>query len=234
MKIVINTQYKFLEDFIRNIPEIFEKEGELVYQARNKLKVYDVNGLKVIVKSYKRPHLINRIAYTFFRPSKAKRSYEYAFRLLSNHVDTPDPVAYLEDYTCGLLDRSYYISLFKEDYDHIRLYMTGEKTDPVLITELSEFIADFHKKGIHFLDISPGNILQKKENGHFKFCLVDINRMQFKTTIPERTRYKSFKKLSSNPDVIIEIARQYAKSARLNGNKMIKVLKLNTEVIPKI
>ena len=103
MKIVINPAYAVLKSFITKIPVLFEQEGELVYIARNQLRHYSVEGYDVIVKRYKQPHLINRIAYTYFRPSKAKRAYEYAFKLLKLGINSPAPIAYIEQYKSGLL-----------------------------------------------------------------------------------------------------------------------------------
>src|ERR1035437_8356069 len=110
MKIVINPTYSILSSFSSNIPTLFEQEGELVFKARNQLKSYSVEGFDVIVKRYKKPHLINRIAYTFFRPSKAKRAYEYALRLSELSINTPAPIAYIEQNSCGLINYGYFRS----------------------------------------------------------------------------------------------------------------------------
>jgi len=140
-------------------------------------------------------------------------------------VPTPVPIAYIEEKTCGLLNRSYYISIFEKNSDHIRLYMSGEKKDDVLIRELAEFISDFHAKGVYFMDMSPGNILQKKEQGKFRFSLVDINRMKFKSTISPNKRYKSFKRISYQLDVVASLAREYARCSRLDEKVAVAEIK---------
>lgn len=66
MKVVINPKYSFLTDFIYHLPECFFKEGETIYQGRNILKRYDVQGFHLIVKRFKRPYIINQIVYSFF------------------------------------------------------------------------------------------------------------------------------------------------------------------------
>jgi len=43
------------------------------------------------IKSFKVPNLINKIAYRYFRTSKARRSFEYGNQLLENGVLTPAP-----------------------------------------------------------------------------------------------------------------------------------------------
>lgn len=225
MKIVINKEYEWLRAFIEKIPFVFSEEGNLIYEARNQLKAYQVKGLDIVVKSFKKPHLFNRLVYTFFRPSKAKRSYEYALELLGKGVATPYPIAYIEEKRNGLLNRSYYISVYEKEYDHIRFYMNGEQTDDNLLKETARFIANFHNKGVYHLDMSPGNILYKIEGDTYSFLLVDNNRMLFKKKISPRERYKSFGRLSNNAEVIDQMASEYAKECGLDEAEAKKAMK---------
>jgi len=221
MKIVINPAYAVLKSFITKIPVLFEQEGELVYIARNQLRHFSVEGYEVIVKRYKQPHLINRIAYTYFRPSKAKRAYEYAFKLLESGIDSPAPIAYIEQYKSGLLTYAYFISIYEKNYSVIREFMSGTQTDDSLLKELSLYIADLHNKGVLHLDMSPGNILYYKEENKYNFTLIDINRMQFLSTVSKIKRFKSFKRLAENEDVLTTIAKRYAEASGLNINETV-------------
>lgn len=222
MKIVINPKYQALESFVMSIPDLFEHEGKLVYDARNQLKCYSVEGYNVIVKRYKIPHIINRIAYTYFRPSKAKRAYEFALKLLQLGVNTPTPIAYIEQYQLGLLTHGYFISIYENDYSDIRKLMTGEQTNENLLKELSVYISDFHNKGVLHCDMSPGNILYKKVENHYDFTLVDINRMQFLPSISNEKRFKSFKRLSETESVLTAVARLYAAASNLDEKETVE------------
>ena len=221
MKIVINPAYAVLNKFIAEIPVLFEQEGELVYIARNQLRHYTVEGYDVIVKRYKKPHIINRIAYSFFRPSKAKRAYEYAFKLLELGLDSPAPIAYIEEYACGLITYGYFISIYEKDYSLIRELMAGNQEDASLLKALSLYIAELHLKGVLHLDMSPGNILYKKEGEKFHFTLIDINRMQFLSSVSKNKRYMSFKRLSENKEVLTTVAGFYAAASGLNEAETI-------------
>jgi len=222
MKIIINPAYSILSSFISNIPTLFEQEGELVFKARNQLKSYSVEGFDVIVKRYKKPHLINRIAYTFFRPSKAKRAYEYALRLSELNINTPAPIAYIEQNSCGLINYGYFISVYEKDYSDIRNLMTGAQTDDDLLQELSTYIANFHNKGVLHFDMSPGNILYKKDENNYRFTLIDINRMQFLPSISKIKRFKSFHSLSDNKAVLSKVAKLYAAAANLDESETVE------------
>jgi len=221
MKIVINPAYAVLKSFITKIPVLFEQEGELVYIARNQLRHYSVEGYDVIVKRYKQPHLINRIAYTYFRPSKAKRAYEYAFKLLKLGINSPAPIAYIEQYKSGLLTYGYFISIYEKNYSVIRDFMSGIQIDDSLLKELAFYIADLHSKGVLHLDMSPGNILYYKQGTNYNFTLIDINRMQFLPTVSKIKRFKSFKRLAENESVLTSIAKIYAQASGMNVNETV-------------
>ena len=67
MKIVINPQYKYLNDFVENLSEEFDHSGKYIYRERNEIKEFSVDDNCVIVKSFKIPHFINKVVYTNFR-----------------------------------------------------------------------------------------------------------------------------------------------------------------------
>ena len=225
MNIVINPKFSRLRSFVENIPADFENNGELVYTARNQLKKFTVEGYDVIVKRFKKPHIINRIAYSFVRPSKAKRAYEFALKLLELGVDSPAPIAYIEETKGGLLDLGYFISIYEKDYSDIRKLMTGEQTDNILLRSLVFYIADFHNKGVLHYDMSPGNILYREVDGHFDFTLIDINRMEFLPFISNEKRFKSFKRLSETEHVLTEVATLYAVASNLNEKEAVEKIK---------
>ena len=54
------------------------------------------------------------------------------------------------------------------------------------------------------------------------FTLIDINRMQFLSSISKNKRYMSFKRLSENKGVLTTIAGYYAAAAGLNEAEAIK------------
>ncbi len=221
-QLIINPKYIYLESFIECIPNEFEHFGEAVYKARNELKSYNAENTSIIVKSYKKPHFINRIAYTFFRQSKAKRAYDYALRLLELGIQSPEPIAYIITKSKGLIEKSYFISVFEKDYLDVRNYMSGDEKDENLLKSMARYIAYFHNKGVLHLDMSPGNILFKKCGNEFVFTLIDINRMMFLPTVSNEKRFKSFKRLSNNKEVLTEIAKEYAIAANIDESLAIK------------
>lgn len=219
MKVVINPAYPFLTDFLYHLPMNFEKEGTKIYEGRNVLKRFNMDEVDLVVKSFKVPFFINRIIYTLFRKSKARRSYEYAFEILKRGSSTPEPLGYIEVYEYGLLTHSYSISAYSK-YSDIREYMNGQLNDKVLWKALGGFIAHLHEVGIFHVDLSPGNILYYKEQDTFCFTLVDINRMKFKK-IAMQDAIKNFSRLAISRDALSCITRKYAQLRGLNEDDFV-------------
>jgi len=213
IKLVINEDYGALKSFIEDLPMSFLRSGEVVYSARNIIKTFEVDGLKLNVKSFKKPLFINQVAYATCRKSKARRSYEYAFHLKENGFKTPDPVAYMELKETGLLKYSLYISIHEEFDGMMRELYSGEiKGREELLLQFARYTADLHEKKILHLDYSSGNILYKNEiKNEYSFYLVDLNRMKFDKPIDINTACFNFRRLWGSDEMISFIVKEYAR-----------------------
>ena len=57
-----------LRDFVRSLPEAFERGGQVIYRQRNEIRVFNLpDGRRVNVKRYRVPPLPLRIIYTLLR-----------------------------------------------------------------------------------------------------------------------------------------------------------------------
>lgn len=214
-KYIINKGYLFIKENLLNIQDIFLTSDMSIHKARNELKVISQNNIETIVKSFKVPHIINKIAYTFFRYSKAKKSYLNSQKLKKF---TPTPIAYIEFYKNGLLHNSYFINEnFKYDFT-IREPLLDDSfpQKEKILRAFALFTLELHNDGIFHKDYSPGNILIKKENSNFIFKVVDINRMDF-IELTEEKRAENFSKLWARDDELETIANEYAKHYPVSG-----------------
>lgn len=178
----INPDFLSLKEDILALPTRFEHEGEIIYQGRNLIKIMTLGDLQINVKSFKRPHILNRFIYAWFRKSKAERSYLNALRLQHMEIGTPTPIAYLLYKGIGGVTRSYYISI-QQPCDYVLLDLLQQR--PIDFEELFRayvhFVHDFHSKGVYFIDLSTGNtLITRGQDGGPQFYLVDLNRMIFK------------------------------------------------------
>lgn len=229
MKVCINKDYEQFRQFIEEIPTKFDKEGTMIYDGRrNKLKSFSVNGIEINVKSYRVPILINRIAYTWFRKSKARRAFEYGNKIIEKGFRTPNPIAYIETYKSNLLHRSFFISLHTPLDGHMRIFNDGDTTNEgkeELIKEFAQFTAKLHESGILHSDYSPGNILYEKiaESGdhQYDFSLVDINRMEFRPVSVEEG-CENFSRMRGNDEFFKLFATYYAEARNSDVTRCIQ------------
>jgi tRNA A-37 threonylcarbamoyl transferase component Bud32 len=229
-KVIINPQYQYYSDFIESLPEIFSTEGTTIHKGRNEVKIFHAKGIDLVVKSFKIPHFINKIAYSFFRLSKARRSYEYALILKEKKINTPDPIAYIEIKQNGLFSQSYYISVY-EEYPTLmrefRYHPLEGKED--LVQAFAQFTAYIHNQEILHLDYSSGNVLCKENETGYEFYLVDINRMKF-GEVDMKSGCYNFRRLWGSDEMIVYMAGEYAKSRGFNEDECaILALKYHRE-----
>lgn len=226
MKFEINPKYKQLEDFVLSLPERFDHEGEMIYDGRrNKIKVFDVEGLKVNVKSYRVPIFFNRVVYTFFRKSKAFRAYTHAYELQGRGIETPAPVAYLEMRRGGLIHRSFFVSFQFEADGILREFLDEDTTNEGkedLLESFAEFTAEVHERGVLHTDYSPGNILYRRMGEKFLFSLIDINRMEFGHVSMEEG-CRNFRRICGNDEFFTRVASIYARKRGFDEAECVRL-----------
>ncbi|MFI0427873.1 lipopolysaccharide kinase InaA family protein [Mariniflexile sp. HMF6888] len=227
----VHQLFKDDEALLKTIIKNFDSNGEVFgNQDRNSLKLFQFKDMTVNVKSFKIPNIINQVAYKFFRKSKARRSYEYANKLMELGVGTPQPIAYYEFTTPFLFKKSYYISEHL-DCDLTYRELTTDLDYPNhenILRCFTRFTFELHEKGIHFLDHSPGNTLIKKNGNSYAFYLVDLNRMNF-GKLDFETRIKNFSRLTIHKSMIEVMSDEYAKCSGEDYSKIFNLMWSETE-----
>ncbi|EGO62152.1 lipopolysaccharide kinase InaA family protein [Acetonema longum] len=213
MNIVLNPQFAMLKDFVYSLPDTFAASGEVIYKARNEIRIFTVQGFEVNVKKFKTPHILNRIVYTFFRLTKARRSYENALQLLEKGIETPAPIAYIEMKAGKLFSEGYFISL-QCPYPYNFRKFEGEKLsdsgNEAVLAAFARFTARLHESQVLHLDYSPGNILFDVNSKEARFTLLDINRMNF-CPVDQATGCRNFERLWGSDEMFLYMADIYAR-----------------------
>jgi tRNA A-37 threonylcarbamoyl transferase component Bud32 len=216
MNIEFQPSYASLQKSFNNIREIFAGDDHSIHKARNELKIIELDGIKTVVKSFKVPHLLNRIVYTYFRKSKAYKSYRNALNLEELGVSTPKPIALIEFYESGLLGESFFIAEYFEYDFTIRTPLLEPLEDKEEIFKaFAAYTYDLHQKGVWHLDYSPGNILIKRTEKGYQFSIVDINRMEFRPITPLEG-CENFNKLWASDEELEIMGREYARLSGFN------------------
>lgn len=211
-----NNDYRHLHDFIANLPATFDTSGEVIYEDRNVVRRIEApDGTMLNVKRYRVPTGINRFVYSSgLRKPKGERAYRYPAQLLEAGIDTPTPIAYIEERHFGILAYSWFVSLHCP-YEHT-LKEAGdakEGTYESLARHFGRFTARLHEKNVMHLDYSPGNILFRvTEEGKHLFSLVDINRMRFGKPVSMREGVANMRRLWGPKRFFILMVEEYARA----------------------
>ena len=221
----INPKYQSISPLLQELitPVSFEERGEVLYDIRNKVKRFHVDGVEVVVKRYGHITAFNRLMYSTFRKSKAKRAYRNASRLKKLGIDTPEGVAVLETFKHGILQNSFFISLYIPDrsLSFLRDFDAGNQALYPLLDALVAWLVKVHDQGVYHQDLNVGNILYRElPSSGFSFQLIDNNRMKFYSELSLKMRLKNLRRISDNVDLLNYILKRYAELLHLDTNKV--------------
>ena len=225
---IIHPEYKSLEPFISSLPGRFGAgEGETIHRGRNELRRFSYGGNDYAVKSFGTPHLLNRFAYARIRASKAKRSYWHALELLSVGVNTPKPVAFIEEVKCGLLRHSFYVCLLSTCSHTYGEFLEADNQPymPKVMRAVGELTARLHNHGYVLRDYSRGNILFDFDGrGGVRIELVDLNRMTVYSHVSLHRGCLNFCRLPATPRMHRLLAQSYAAARGFDAARCLKLI----------
>ena len=204
----------------------FSQSNVVLQDDRNTIKVVEFNNEPLVIKSFKRPHPLNRFIYSYLKKSKARRAYEFALKIPEF---TPKAIAYIEYSSSTLLTNSYFIcEKFDADFNMQAPLFQHHPDKTNILRQFAQFVFQLHGAQILHQDLSPGNILIGINDSGYEFQIIDINRMVFKPP-SIRQRAKNFSKLWANDDDLRLMLKVYASMTGL-GSRFIELgLKYNQQ-----
>lgn len=149
---------------------------------------------RIVVKRMGAPRGLRRLLQAF-KPTRARRAWDGAIELRRRGLPTPAPVAFLERrhrgrssesyYVCDALDTPYSVrSVFNAYSDDKHDAFTAHVPAPVFYEKLAAFLAEMHRQGVFFRDLSAGNLLVRylaaaAPAPDIGFSLIDTARARF-------------------------------------------------------
>lgn len=211
---IVHPNYSPIAEKLHNVLSNFAEVGENVTQGeRNLIKKVAIDGIVVNIKKFKEPNFFQSLVYQFLRKSKAKRSYEYALKLIDCEINTPVPIAYFENFSFGLKQSFYVSEQVNYDFDFRKLIHEPQfQNREQILRQFTQFTFKLHENNVNFLDHSPGNtlVIDKGENNYkYVFYLIDLNRMRFEK-MDFKKRMKNFRRLWLSKTMLKIMAEEYA------------------------
>lgn len=194
-KFIVSPKYKNFQKNFKQMVENFDSYSDILGNPeRNVIKKIPFQEGYIAIKSFKKPHWVNKIAYKYLRKSKARRSYEHGLQLLQLGILNPEPMAYIENSDFFGITSSYYICQYTP-YDFTIREIYDQPDAFLAVQAYARFSAYVHSKGVYIKDNTPGNTLVQRNNQEYNMYLVDLNRMEFHENLSFEVKMKS---LSNN------------------------------------
>ena len=213
MRIVVHPTYQQHADFIAQIPSLIQEgKGDIVYDKRNMVARMLDGGATFMVKRFKRVNIIQQIVYTFFRKTKAERAFLFAQTFLQRGIDTPRPVAFMEQKRLGLFTVGYFVSEEVPGTETHLLLREVQHYPPQLAQAVAEQVCLMHSRGILHGDLNLSNFLCTEDShGQYHFTMIDTNRSHFCDAMPTDDQcLKNLVRLTHRRDLYEDLVRRYA------------------------
>lgn len=183
----LHADFSQIRQGMLSIPNYFEKFEGSLRTGRDEVKAYTVDSLKFVVTAFGRVTLANHLSFCFARKSKAQIAYENSLELRMRDVIVPQPVGYIEQASSLRLLRSFFISCLV-DYKPIAelLLQIDDENKSQLFVGFTKFLYSLHQKGVFHHDLNVDNVLCKKTDEEYEFCLFDNTRVEFKKPTKKR------------------------------------------------
>jgi tRNA A-37 threonylcarbamoyl transferase component Bud32 len=205
-------------------PDSLLNASDLLFKnsARTKAGRVMIGERPFFLKRYNQRGMIHT-AKTIFRSSRPLRDYRLAVYLIQNGVNTPAPVAILEERKLGLLMRSYLVTEYVSG-ERIRTFMSRRLKDAGwgagTVARVAGLIAGLHKSGVCHGDLKANNILMENGEGKERLWLIDLDGARLKSDISDRDRMADLGRLlTSFSDILppFEIYRFLIHYSRESG-----------------
>lgn len=213
MKIVLSPEYQSMAEAVARLPLLMEQGGgDVVYDGRNRVCRFVVDGQRLMVKRFKRANAVQRVAYTFFRPTKAARAFRYAAEFNRRGISTPAPVAYMEQRGSGLFTVGFFVSTEAPGIEASRLLREVPDYPSALAEAVARQVVFMHSRGVLHGDLNLTNFLCTEADGDYVFSMIDINRSRFTDGFPSRDAcMDNLVRLTHRRDLYEDLVRRYAR-----------------------
>lgn len=213
------------EKWIHDLPQILPAlpPSQLIQNDRNRVYWIEHEGQKFVIKHFLNAGIWKKVAYRI-STGKARRSFENSMALIQAGLNSPQPVAWREDWDGPFLKESFYVSAHVEVAHSAKAIRGNREIDwRPHVTKVAESIARMHDAGLMHLDLTGGNILfVGNDPAHWPIYIIDTNRMSFGTISPRRG-IKSLLQAKIEGEYQSTYVTAYARERRLDPDTCLEL-----------
>ena len=214
MRLITAPDYQQHEPFLRQLPQLFAQgQGTVIYQQRNEVRRFEHEGTVMMAKRYKRVNAVQQVVYSTWRRTKACRAFLFAQEFRRRGIDTPHEIAYIETTNAlGLFTVGYFVSSFVEGTETSLLLREVQDYPRDLADAVAAHVVLMHSRGVLHGDLNLSNFLCRREDGAYRFSVIDINRSHFTTGMPtDEQCLQNMVRITHRRDLYDYLIRSYAR-----------------------
>jgi tRNA A-37 threonylcarbamoyl transferase component Bud32 len=178
-------RWEFAPVFESLLAEVLQEPGEPVKtSSATTVTRRRVADREFYIKRYQHERRgLAPVAY-FIRSDKARREWRFAPEFQRRGIAVVPHLAHGE--RCGWYGLLESVLITEGLPGYVALQMSAESKTPEFQSGLGRFLRQMHDAGIIYLDISAKNVLYSASEN--KFCLIDIDKAEFRGSLDERQR----------------------------------------------
>ena len=216
-----------LAQFVAGLPASFEGKGNVIFSnRRNTIKMYELAGVgTVVVKQYGVRNVFQRLWYGMAGTSKAQKAFRNSLAILQAGVDTPEPMAWAEERTCGIPGACYLVTTRATGRAVAGILEQGGEQMDRLAGETAALVARLHTHGIVHHDGNCTNLLyEEAPGGGLHLSLIDTNRARVREggSLPPFKEYmEDMVRLTDRFDFMVPMMYHYARIRGLEPQQFV-------------
>lgn len=194
--------------------ERFETWGEIYpVDGPHRLKAFEIGTRRAIVKKFEGISVMERIRHRLGRTSPARLAYDNAMRLREMDVETPLPIAFVEEHGAIGLRRALYLAAEHSSASTISvLFCRTRHFDQreQALRAFAAFVHRLHERGIAFHRLEADNILLYQKADGWHFVVLSTQNVRFRRPSGLAERMRTFARLYSDAALLQVLAEAYA------------------------
>lgn len=165
----------YAEQIIRGADDMVNGGKRLKIDTTSDVSLANIGGFRFIIKRYNNKGLLHTIRQNF-KPSRAKKCWNWGNRLLDMGIDTAKPLGYMELYCRGLRRKAYLFTEYLEGaYFTLALKTAaGKEQADEISAAVNSLVCRLEDSAIVHSDLKPPNIIISAARPY----LIDLDSMR--------------------------------------------------------
>ena len=209
----------WLVDLLKlDLPVAKDSSDTVIKLEENSLILKLDSDLGTLIAKHYRKSTIKRLIRNTFEQTRAYRSWTYAHFMKEHGIETPEPLAYIEEKRMGVIRKAWYVSRFDESVTCDNYFLHTESITPAMANMVMAIVDMFFRLRecqLSHGDFKASNLLLSEKAP----SLIDLDSMKFHTNdkTAERMWRRDIKRFMDNWHERFDIYNKFKQAFEKRG-----------------